>query len=58
MSKSQFVDFLNMYQRDPRLNEILYPFVTLQDAQRLIERYEPSQENKTQGLLSYAVRSL
>ena len=37
-----FVAFLNDSQRDPRLNEILYPYFTEKSAGRLISLYEPS----------------
>lgn len=45
----KFMEFLNEYQRDPRLNEILYPFVSACEAQRLIEKYEPDPDNRKQG---------
>ena len=36
----QFVQFLNKEQRDPRLNEILYPYYTIKQAQEFIDTYE------------------
>lgn len=36
----QFVQFLNNEQRDPRLNEILYPYYIPKQAQDLINTYE------------------
>ena len=32
-------------QRDPRLNEILFPFCNSEKAQELIAKYEPNQFN-------------
>lgn len=49
LTKQQLVKFLNEYQRDPRLNEILYPFLNQSDAQGLIEKYEPSKSNIEKG---------
>lgn len=43
MDEEQFRDFLNSKQRDPRLNEILYPFFTTEDASRLIKQHEPDE---------------
>ncbi|XP_069116132.1 1-phosphatidylinositol 4,5-bisphosphate phosphodiesterase beta-1-like isoform X3 [Argopecten irradians] len=40
LTVDQFVDFLNREQRDPRLNEILYPYYTTKQAQDLINTYE------------------
>jgi phosphatidylinositol phospholipase C beta len=36
----QFWNFLNKEQRDPRLNEILYPHCTITMAQEYINIYE------------------
>uniref|UniRef100_A0A1B0DG54 Uncharacterized protein n=1 Tax=Phlebotomus papatasi TaxID=29031 RepID=A0A1B0DG54_PHLPP len=36
----QFINFLNEKQRDPRLNEILYPFYDEKRALEIIETYE------------------
>jgi phosphatidylinositol phospholipase C beta len=36
----QFWNFLNKEQRDPRLNEILYPHCTINMAQEYINIYE------------------
>ncbi|GFO34871.1 1-phosphatidylinositol 4,5-bisphosphate phosphodiesterase beta-1-like [Plakobranchus ocellatus] len=41
LTKDQFCDFLNKQQRDPRLNEILYPNYSLAQADALIHRFEP-----------------
>lgn len=40
LTAQQFCDFLNKQQRDPRLNEILYPNYTLAQAETIIHRYE------------------
>ncbi|XP_021345453.1 1-phosphatidylinositol 4,5-bisphosphate phosphodiesterase beta-1-like isoform X4 [Mizuhopecten yessoensis] len=40
LTVDQFVEFLNREQRDPRLNEILYPYYTTKQAQDLINTYE------------------
>ncbi|KAF2362460.1 Phosphoinositide-specific phospholipase C EF-hand-like domain [Trinorchestia longiramus] len=45
MSVEQLVTFLNDYQRDPRLNEILYPYADNNRAKEVIQLYEPSKEN-------------
>lgn len=52
MSAEQFMDFINKEQRDPRLNEILYPYTTPEKAKELIETYEPNDCNTTKGVLS------
>lgn len=40
LTVEQFVQFLNKEQRDPRLNEILYPYYTIKQAQEFIDMYE------------------
>ncbi|XP_037070480.1 LOW QUALITY PROTEIN: 1-phosphatidylinositol 4,5-bisphosphate phosphodiesterase classes I and II-like [Pollicipes pollicipes] len=52
MTVQQVVDFLNKEQRDPRLNEILYPYVDPQKAREIIAQYEPNKANVQKGLLS------
>ncbi|XP_034950474.1 1-phosphatidylinositol 4,5-bisphosphate phosphodiesterase classes I and II isoform X2 [Chelonus insularis] len=52
MSTSQFVDFLNQSQRDPRLNEILYPYANDARARDIINQYEPNKVNASKGQLS------
>ncbi|CAH4031648.1 unnamed protein product [Pieris brassicae] len=42
----QFVNFLNEKQRDPRLNEILYPLYEDKRAVEIIETYEQNDEAK------------
>ncbi|XP_076296651.1 phospholipase C at 21C isoform X1 [Lasioglossum baleicum] len=53
MSVSQFVDFLNKTQRDPRLNEILYPYANEARAKDIISQYEPNKCNANRGQLSF-----
>ncbi|XP_061406174.1 1-phosphatidylinositol 4,5-bisphosphate phosphodiesterase beta-4-like isoform X1 [Lethenteron reissneri] len=48
----QLVTFLNEYQRDPRLNEILFPFYDAKRARQIIEAHEKDEENRNQGRLS------
>ena len=40
LTAEQLWQFLNKEQRDPRLNEILYPHCTLPMAQEYINKYE------------------
>ena len=44
MTISEFMKFVDG-QRDPRLNEILFPFCNSEKAQELIAKYEPNQFN-------------
>ncbi|XP_017877981.1 1-phosphatidylinositol 4,5-bisphosphate phosphodiesterase classes I and II isoform X2 [Ceratina calcarata] len=53
MSVAQFVDFLNKTQRDPRLNEILYPYANEARAKDIISQYEPNKSNANRGQLSF-----
>ncbi|XP_062858323.1 1-phosphatidylinositol 4,5-bisphosphate phosphodiesterase beta-1 isoform X2 [Trichomycterus rosablanca] len=41
LTVDQITDFINNKQRDPRLNEILYPPLKPEQVQALVERYEP-----------------
>ncbi|XP_058792167.1 1-phosphatidylinositol 4,5-bisphosphate phosphodiesterase classes I and II isoform X2 [Phymastichus coffea] len=52
MSVPQFVKFLNETQRDPRLNEILYPYANDARAMEIIDQYEPNKHNAQKGQLS------
>lgn len=52
MSTSQLVDFLNKTQRDPRLNEILYPYANTARAREIISQYEPNKFNAQKGQFS------
>ncbi|XP_063236016.1 1-phosphatidylinositol 4,5-bisphosphate phosphodiesterase classes I and II [Bacillus rossius redtenbacheri] len=53
MTAAQLVDFLNKTQRDPRLNEILYPYANTTRAKDLIQQYEPNKYNAQKGQLSF-----
>lgn len=54
ISATQFKEFLNEQQRDPRLNEILYPFATVKHAQEIIDLHESksAMAAKEKGCLS------
>ena len=45
----QFVEFLNTEQRDPRLNEILYPYYDKKRAQTIIDQFEPNENMVKKG---------
>ncbi|XP_069064007.1 1-phosphatidylinositol 4,5-bisphosphate phosphodiesterase beta-3 [Pleurodeles waltl] len=44
LTLDQLMDFLNQRQRDPRLNEILYPPLKKDQVRLLIEKYEPNRQ--------------
>uniref|UniRef100_A0A452T4F4 Phosphoinositide phospholipase C n=1 Tax=Ursus maritimus TaxID=29073 RepID=A0A452T4F4_URSMA len=44
LTLEQLMDFINQKQRDPRLNEVLYPPLRPSQARLLIEKYEPNQQ--------------
>ena len=44
-----FIDFLNDKQRDPRLNEILYPLYNEKRATEIIDEYEQDKENRARS---------
>ncbi|KAM6307707.1 1-phosphatidylinositol 4,5-bisphosphate phosphodiesterase beta-3-like, partial [Podargus strigoides] len=52
VSLEQLREFVNTRQRDPRLNEVLYPPLSPQQVQQLIDRYEPNQQFRERGQLS------
>ncbi|KAJ8308701.1 hypothetical protein KUTeg_013575 [Tegillarca granosa] len=52
LTVEQFVQFLNKEQRDPRLNEILYPYYTIKQAQEFIDMYETKHGMAAKGHLS------
>ncbi|XP_052002111.1 1-phosphatidylinositol 4,5-bisphosphate phosphodiesterase beta-4 [Xyrauchen texanus] len=52
LSVEQLVHFLNENQRDPRLNEILFPFYDSKRALQIIERFEPDEKLKRKGVMS------
>lgn len=48
----QFVNFLNEKQRDPRLNEILYPLYDEKRAVEILNTYEQSEDARTRKMLT------
>ncbi|XP_053568133.1 LOW QUALITY PROTEIN: 1-phosphatidylinositol 4,5-bisphosphate phosphodiesterase beta-4 [Bombina bombina] len=52
LTVDQLVSFLNEHQRDPRLNEILFPFFEAKRSMQIIEMYEPDKELKKEGQIS------
>ncbi|XP_032396743.1 1-phosphatidylinositol 4,5-bisphosphate phosphodiesterase beta-1 [Etheostoma spectabile] len=52
LSLDQMTDFINNKQRDPRLNEILYPPLRPAQTHSLMERYQHDQEQLKQGVIS------
>uniref|UniRef100_A0AAY4CDB4 Phosphoinositide phospholipase C n=1 Tax=Denticeps clupeoides TaxID=299321 RepID=A0AAY4CDB4_9TELE len=57
LSTEQMTDFINNKQRDPRLNEILYPPLKPDQVQVLMEKYEPNQGlvQKVEGFSRYLI---
>ena len=49
LTVAQFVEFLNGYQRDPRLNEILFPYYDTERAMNFINTYEPNKQFAEKG---------
>lgn len=49
MTVDQLVEFLNKEQRDPRLNEILYPYANPARARDIIKQYEPNKSLAQKG---------
>lgn len=58
MNVEQLVNFLNKEQRDPRLNEILYPYADAAKAREVIRDYEPYKENITKSKCLFGIRGL
>ncbi|RWS30766.1 1-phosphatidylinositol 4:5-bisphosphate phosphodiesterase classes I and II-like protein, partial [Leptotrombidium deliense] len=52
MTVDHLVEFLNREQRDPRLNEILYPYADRAKGREIINQYEPNRTNVQKGLFS------
>ncbi|XP_048457048.1 1-phosphatidylinositol 4,5-bisphosphate phosphodiesterase beta-4-like isoform X1 [Rhincodon typus] len=52
LTVDQLVSFLNENQRDPRLNEILFPFYDPKRAMQILETYEPDEELRKQASMS------
>ncbi|XP_031551844.1 1-phosphatidylinositol 4,5-bisphosphate phosphodiesterase beta-1-like isoform X2 [Actinia tenebrosa] len=56
LTTEQVVDFINNNQRDPRLNEILFPYCDPEKAQEIINKYEPNKDFVKKG--HFSVRGL
>ncbi|XP_008121631.2 1-phosphatidylinositol 4,5-bisphosphate phosphodiesterase beta-3 isoform X1 [Anolis carolinensis] len=52
LSLDQLMDFINQKQRDPRLNEVLYPPLTQAQVRQLIDKYEPNQQFQQRDQMS------
>ncbi|KAM4879949.1 LOW QUALITY PROTEIN: 1-phosphatidylinositol 4,5-bisphosphate phosphodiesterase beta-3 [Sylvia borin] len=52
VTREQLRDFVNSRQRDPRLNEVLFPLLGPEGAQALIDLYEPNRTFRERGQLS------
>ncbi|XP_062858329.1 1-phosphatidylinositol 4,5-bisphosphate phosphodiesterase beta-4-like isoform X2 [Trichomycterus rosablanca] len=52
LTVDQLVSFLNENQRDPRLNEILFPFYDPKRVMQIIEKYERDEDLKKKGRMS------
>ncbi|XP_038071374.1 1-phosphatidylinositol 4,5-bisphosphate phosphodiesterase beta-1-like isoform X13 [Patiria miniata] len=52
LTTQQVIKFLNDEQRDPRLNEILYPFYDVPRAKELVNEFEPNKAFMKKGQLS------
>ncbi|XP_072539296.1 1-phosphatidylinositol 4,5-bisphosphate phosphodiesterase beta-1 isoform X2 [Salminus brasiliensis] len=52
LTVEQMTDFINNKQRDPRLNEILYPPLKPEQVQTLVEKYEPDTMLYQRGQIS------
>ncbi|MBN3315502.1 PLCB1 phosphodiesterase, partial [Atractosteus spatula] len=52
LTVDQMTEFINTKQRDPRLNEILYPPLKQEQVQLLIEKYEPNINLAKKGQIS------
>ncbi|XP_036735976.1 1-phosphatidylinositol 4,5-bisphosphate phosphodiesterase beta-1 isoform X5 [Manis pentadactyla] len=52
LTVDQMMDFINLKQRDPRLNEILYPPLKQEQVHVLIEKYEPNSSLAKKGQIS------
>uniref|UniRef100_A0A8C8IIC2 Phosphoinositide phospholipase C n=1 Tax=Oncorhynchus tshawytscha TaxID=74940 RepID=A0A8C8IIC2_ONCTS len=52
LTVEQLTEFINIRQRDPRLNEILYPPLKPEQVQSLVEKYEPKELLVQKGQIS------
>ena len=55
LTLQQFVDFLNKDQRDPRLNEIIHPYVDEKRGLEIIAKFETKKEFFSKGKPSILV---
>ena len=53
MSPEQFQNFFNHKQRDPRLNELLYPYYTLDKATKMILKFETDDSFRKKSIYSH-----
>lgn len=49
LTVEQMTEFINNKQRDPRLNEILYPPLKPEQVQLLVDKYEPNDSLAQKG---------
>lgn len=49
LTKERLINFLNDEQRDPRLNEILFPFFDEKRVQHIIAKYEADENYVNNG---------
>ncbi|XP_058015926.1 1-phosphatidylinositol 4,5-bisphosphate phosphodiesterase beta-3 [Ahaetulla prasina] len=52
LSLDQLMEFINQKQRDPRLNEVLYPPLTRAQVRQLIAKYESNQQFEQRDQMS------
>lgn len=52
MNLEQLINFLNEKQRDPRLNEILYPLYDEKRAREIVDTYEQDETSRAAGRLT------
>ncbi|XP_071081471.1 1-phosphatidylinositol 4,5-bisphosphate phosphodiesterase beta-4-like isoform X2 [Haliotis cracherodii] len=52
LTVNQLIDFFNERQRDPRLNEILFPFYNQNRVINIIKAYEPNEDNGGKEMMS------
>ncbi|XP_032820969.1 1-phosphatidylinositol 4,5-bisphosphate phosphodiesterase beta-1-like isoform X2 [Petromyzon marinus] len=52
LTLDQFTDFVNLRQRDPRLNELLFPPLRPAQVQLMIDKYEPNSNLARKGQIS------
>jgi phosphatidylinositol phospholipase C beta len=50
LTVDKLVELLNKEQRDPRLNEILYPYYNDARAQAIINQFEPQKNMREKGM--------